>query len=74
MLISASSLQLSPSFTPTSVIRKMYESREKTKEEMAPGMVVPGDGKEDTQKTSEGTAAYLCQNIGMSDCSVREMG
>jgi hypothetical protein len=52
----------------------MYESREKTKEEMAPGMVVPGDGKEDTQKTSEGTAAYLCQNIGMSDCSVREMG
>lgn len=44
---------LSPSFTPTSVIRKMYESREKTKEEMAPGMVVPGDGKEDTQKTSE---------------------
>nr|BAC30999.1 unnamed protein product [Mus musculus] len=44
---------LSPSFTPTSVIRKMYESREKTKEEMAPGMVVPGDDKEDTQKTSE---------------------
>ncbi|XP_029339588.1 eukaryotic translation initiation factor 4E transporter isoform X2 [Mus caroli] len=44
---------LSPSFTPTSVIRKMYESREKTKEEMAHGTVVPGDGKEDTQKASE---------------------
>ncbi|XP_028614131.1 eukaryotic translation initiation factor 4E transporter [Grammomys surdaster] len=44
---------LSPSFTPTSVIRKMYESREKSKEEIAPGTVVPGDGKEDTQKTSE---------------------
>lgn len=54
MLMSASSsLQLSPSFTPTSVIRKMYESREKSKEEIAPGTVVPGDGKEDAQKASE---------------------
>lgn len=44
---------LSPSFTPTSVIRKMYESREKSKEEIAPGTVVPGDGKEDAQKASE---------------------
>lgn len=55
----SSSLQLSPSFTPTSVIRKMYESREKSKEEIAPGTVVPGDGKEDAQKASEGTAAHL---------------
>uniref|UniRef100_A0A8C2N0S7 Eukaryotic translation initiation factor 4E nuclear import factor 1 n=1 Tax=Cricetulus griseus TaxID=10029 RepID=A0A8C2N0S7_CRIGR len=46
---------LSPSFTPTSVIRKMYESREKSKEEIAPGTVVPGDAKEDTQKASEET-------------------
>ncbi|OBS77008.1 hypothetical protein A6R68_16520, partial [Neotoma lepida] len=45
---------LSPSFTPTSVIRKMYESREKSKEEIAPGTVVPGDAKEDSQKASEG--------------------
>lgn len=44
---------LSPSFTPTSVIRKMYESREKSKEEIAPGTVVPGDSKEDAQKASE---------------------
>ncbi|KAH0515833.1 Eukaryotic translation initiation factor 4E transporter [Microtus ochrogaster] len=44
---------LSPSFTPTSVIRKMYESREKSKEEITPGTVVPGDAKEDTQKASE---------------------
>uniref|UniRef100_A0A8C8UPR8 Eukaryotic translation initiation factor 4E nuclear import factor 1 n=1 Tax=Peromyscus maniculatus bairdii TaxID=230844 RepID=A0A8C8UPR8_PERMB len=44
---------LSPSFTPTSVIRKMYESREKSKEDIAPGTVVPGDAKEDTQKASE---------------------
>ncbi|XP_060048752.1 eukaryotic translation initiation factor 4E transporter isoform X2 [Erinaceus europaeus] len=44
---------LSPSFTPTSVIRKMYESKEKSKEEPASGKVAPGGGKEDTQKTSE---------------------
>ncbi|XP_057627414.1 eukaryotic translation initiation factor 4E transporter isoform X2 [Chionomys nivalis] len=44
---------LSPSFTPTSVIRKMYESREKSKEDITPGTVVPGDSKEDTQKASE---------------------
>ncbi|XP_040602786.1 eukaryotic translation initiation factor 4E transporter isoform X3 [Mesocricetus auratus] len=49
---------LSPSFTPTSVIRKMYESREKSKEEIAPGTVVPGDAKEDTQKASEGMSAH----------------
>uniref|UniRef100_A0A8C6RBJ3 Eukaryotic translation initiation factor 4E nuclear import factor 1 n=1 Tax=Nannospalax galili TaxID=1026970 RepID=A0A8C6RBJ3_NANGA len=44
---------LSPSFTPTSVIRKMYESKEKSKEEPTSGKVVPSDGKEDTQKASE---------------------
>nr|XP_026264692.1 eukaryotic translation initiation factor 4E transporter isoform X2 [Urocitellus parryii] len=45
---------LSPSFTPTSVIRKMYESKEKSKEELASGKAVPIDSKEDTQKATEG--------------------
>lgn len=53
------SLQLSPSFTPTSVIRKMYESKEKSKEEPASGKAAPGDSKEDTQKASEGIAELL---------------
>uniref|UniRef100_A0A8D2CT49 Eukaryotic translation initiation factor 4E nuclear import factor 1 n=1 Tax=Sciurus vulgaris TaxID=55149 RepID=A0A8D2CT49_SCIVU len=44
---------LSPSFTPTSVIRKMYESKEKSKEELASGKAVPVDSKEDTQKATE---------------------
>ncbi|XP_042765808.1 eukaryotic translation initiation factor 4E transporter isoform X4 [Panthera onca] len=46
---------LSPSFTPTSVIRKMYESKEKSKEEPASGKAAAalGDSKEDTQKASE---------------------
>ena len=52
-------LQLSPSFTPTSVIRKMYESKEKSKEEPTSGKAALGDGKEDTQKPSEGTSEPL---------------
>uniref|UniRef100_A0A8C3W781 Eukaryotic translation initiation factor 4E nuclear import factor 1 n=1 Tax=Catagonus wagneri TaxID=51154 RepID=A0A8C3W781_9CETA len=44
---------LSPSFTPTSVIRKMYESKEKSKEEPASGKAALGDSKDDTQKPSE---------------------
>ncbi|XP_068819007.1 eukaryotic translation initiation factor 4E transporter-like isoform X2 [Capricornis sumatraensis] len=44
---------LSPSFTPTSVIRKMYESKEKSKEEPASGKAALGDSKEDAQKPSE---------------------
>ncbi|XP_022356286.1 eukaryotic translation initiation factor 4E transporter isoform X1 [Enhydra lutris kenyoni] len=44
---------LSPSFTPTSVIRKMYESKEKSKEEPASGKAALGDSKDDTQKASE---------------------
>ncbi|XP_017355025.1 eukaryotic translation initiation factor 4E transporter isoform X5 [Cebus imitator] len=44
---------LSPSFTPTSVIRKMYESKEKSKEEPTSGKAALGDSKEDTQKSSE---------------------
>lgn len=46
---------LSPSFTPTSVIRKMYESKEKSKEELVSGKTTLGDCKEDIQKTSEET-------------------
>lgn len=52
-------LQLSPSFTPTSVIRKMYESREKSKEEPASGKAAPGDSKGDAQKPREGTSERL---------------
>lgn len=53
------SLQLSPSFTPTSVIRKMYESKEKSREEPASGKAALGDSKEDTQKASEGITELL---------------
>ncbi|XP_058888807.1 eukaryotic translation initiation factor 4E transporter-like isoform X2 [Acipenser ruthenus] len=42
---------LSPSFTPTSVIRKMYETKEKSKDE--PGTVKPGDGKEEGTTRSQ---------------------
>uniref|UniRef100_A0A452RCE3 Eukaryotic translation initiation factor 4E nuclear import factor 1 n=1 Tax=Ursus americanus TaxID=9643 RepID=A0A452RCE3_URSAM len=45
--------QLSPSFTPTSVIRKMYESKEKSKEEPTSGKAALGDSKDDTQKAGE---------------------
>ncbi|XP_004716762.1 eukaryotic translation initiation factor 4E transporter isoform X2 [Echinops telfairi] len=44
---------LSPSFTPTSVIRKMFESKEKSKEEPASGKAALGDHKEGTQEASE---------------------
>ncbi|XP_049641687.1 eukaryotic translation initiation factor 4E transporter-like isoform X2 [Suncus etruscus] len=46
---------LSPSFTPTSMIHKMYESKEKSKEELVSGKTTLGDYKEDSQKTSEET-------------------
>ncbi|KAK6483651.1 eukaryotic translation initiation factor 4E transporter-like [Huso huso] len=42
---------LSPSFTPTSVIRKMYETKEKSKDEL--GTVKPGDGKEEGTTRSQ---------------------
>ncbi|XP_064024477.1 eukaryotic translation initiation factor 4E transporter isoform X5 [Pogoniulus pusillus] len=45
---------LSPSFTPTSVIRKMYESKEKSKEEPLPGKIKVGDGKDENQRPNEG--------------------
>ncbi|NWH63503.1 4ET factor, partial [Geococcyx californianus] len=45
---------LSPSFTPTSVIRKMYESKEKSKEETVSGKMKVGDGKDENQRPNEG--------------------
>ncbi|PKU33514.1 eukaryotic translation initiation factor 4e transporter isoform x1 [Limosa lapponica baueri] len=49
--------QLSPSFTPTSVIRKMYESKEKSKEEPVSGKMKVGDGKDENQRPNEGSGA-----------------
>ncbi|XP_067406152.1 eukaryotic translation initiation factor 4E transporter isoform X2 [Emydura macquarii macquarii] len=43
---------LSPSFTPTSVIRKMYESKEKSKEEPVSGKMKASD-KDEGQRTNE---------------------
>ncbi|MEE6504243.1 hypothetical protein FKM82_005113 [Ascaphus truei] len=43
---------LSPSFTPTSVIRKMYESKEKSKDEMSVGKPSVR-GKEEGQRAQE---------------------
>ncbi|XP_050174362.1 eukaryotic translation initiation factor 4E transporter isoform X4 [Myiozetetes cayanensis] len=45
---------LSPSFTPTSVIRKMYESKEKSKEEPASGKMKISDVKDENQRPNEG--------------------
>ncbi|OPJ74770.1 eukaryotic translation initiation factor 4E transporter isoform D [Patagioenas fasciata monilis] len=57
---------LSPSFTPTSVIRKMYESKEKSKEEPVSGKVKVNDGKDENQRPSEGTKLPALQR---STCS-----
>ncbi|XP_043832296.1 eukaryotic translation initiation factor 4E transporter isoform X2 [Dromiciops gliroides] len=43
---------LSPSFTPTSVIRRMYESKEKNKEDPISGKPA-SDGKEEGQRPNE---------------------
>jgi len=53
------SLQLSPSFTPTSVIRKMYESKEKSKEEPVSGKMKVSDGKDENQRSNEGIVVAL---------------
>ncbi|XP_048178894.1 eukaryotic translation initiation factor 4E transporter isoform X5 [Corvus hawaiiensis] len=45
---------LSPSFTPTSVIRKMYESKEKSKEDPASGKMKVSDVKDENQRPNEG--------------------
>lgn len=51
--------QLSPSFTPTSVIRKMYESKEKSKEEPVSGKLKVSDGKDENQRPNEGIVMAL---------------
>ncbi|XP_075753913.1 eukaryotic translation initiation factor 4E transporter-like isoform X2 [Pelodiscus sinensis] len=53
---------LSPSFTPTSVIRKMYESKEKN-EEPVYGKVKSSDSKDEGQRTNEGMDLSLVQGI-----------
>ncbi|KAM4763726.1 eukaryotic translation initiation factor 4E transporter isoform 6-T6 [Cyanocitta cristata] len=45
---------LSPSFTPTSVIRKMYESKEKSKEDPVSGKMKISDVKDENQRPNEG--------------------
>ncbi|XP_064889282.1 eukaryotic translation initiation factor 4E transporter isoform X8 [Columba livia] len=57
---------LSPSFTPTSVIRKMYESKEKSKEEPVSGKMKVSDGKDENQRPNEGTKLPALQR---STCS-----
>nr|XP_005288700.1 eukaryotic translation initiation factor 4E transporter isoform X6 [Chrysemys picta bellii] len=56
--------QLSPSFTPTSVIRKMYESKEKNKEEPVSGKMKANDSKDEGQRAHEDNllSASLVEN------------
>ncbi|XP_054028845.1 eukaryotic translation initiation factor 4E transporter isoform X4 [Dryobates pubescens] len=58
---------LSPSFTPTSVIRKMYESKEKSKEEPVPGKMKAGDGKDENQRPNEATDNLLSSSVENAD-------
>ncbi|XP_034646652.1 eukaryotic translation initiation factor 4E transporter isoform X4 [Trachemys scripta elegans] len=55
---------LSPSFTPTSVIRKMYESKEKNKEEPVSGKMKANDSKDEGQRAHEDNllSASLVEN------------
>ncbi|XP_025055046.1 eukaryotic translation initiation factor 4E transporter isoform X3 [Alligator sinensis] len=59
---------LSPSFTPTSVIRKMYESKEKSKEEPVSGKLKAGDSKDEGQRTNEDN--LLCSSMENADQEV----
>ncbi|XP_069071182.1 eukaryotic translation initiation factor 4E transporter isoform X7 [Pleurodeles waltl] len=52
---------LSPSFTPTSVIRKMYESREKSKDETSISRSMTSDGKDE-----DGIVSGSIANSGQS--------
>ncbi|NXN19322.1 4ET factor, partial [Indicator maculatus] len=58
---------LSPSFTPTSVIRKMYESKEKSKEEPVPGKMKVGDSKDENQRPNEATDNLLFSYVDNAD-------
>ncbi|XP_071618865.1 eukaryotic translation initiation factor 4E transporter isoform X4 [Heliangelus exortis] len=58
---------LSPSFTPTSVIRKMYESKEKSKEEPVAGKMKVSDGKDENQRPNEATDNLLSSSVENAD-------
>ncbi|XP_062487270.1 eukaryotic translation initiation factor 4E transporter isoform X5 [Pezoporus occidentalis] len=58
---------LSPSFTPTSVIRKMYESKEKSREEPVSGKMKVGDGKDENQRPNEATDNLLSSSVENAD-------
>ncbi|XP_061226674.1 eukaryotic translation initiation factor 4E transporter isoform X6 [Neopsephotus bourkii] len=58
---------LSPSFTPTSVIRKMYESKEKSREEPASGKMKVSDGKDENQRPNEATDNLLSSSLENAD-------
>ncbi|KAM9526998.1 eukaryotic translation initiation factor 4E transporter isoform 5-T5 [Guaruba guarouba] len=58
---------LSPSFTPTSVIRKMYESKEKSREEPVPGKMKVSDGKDENQRPNEATDNLLSSSVENAD-------
>ncbi|XP_015733405.1 eukaryotic translation initiation factor 4E transporter isoform X4 [Coturnix japonica] len=58
---------LSPSFTPTSVIRKMYESKEKSKEEPVSGKLKVSDGKDENQRPNEATDNLLSSSVENAD-------
>ncbi|KAM9281741.1 eukaryotic translation initiation factor 4E transporter isoform 4-T5 [Morus bassanus] len=58
---------LSPSFTPTSVIRKMYESKEKSKEEPVSGKMKVNDGKDENQRPNEATDNLLSSSVENAD-------
>ncbi|KAM6193633.1 eukaryotic translation initiation factor 4E transporter isoform 4-T4 [Sarcoramphus papa] len=58
---------LSPSFTPTSVIRKMYESKEKSKEEPVSGKMKVSDGKDENQRPNEATDNLLSSSVENAD-------
>ncbi|OXB64648.1 hypothetical protein ASZ78_008724, partial [Callipepla squamata] len=65
--LSKNILQLSPSFTPTSVIRKMYESKEKSKEEPVSGKLKVSDGKDENQRPIEATDNLLSSSVENAD-------
>ncbi|XP_032561636.1 eukaryotic translation initiation factor 4E transporter isoform X7 [Chiroxiphia lanceolata] len=58
---------LSPSFTPTSVIRKMYESKEKSKEEPVSGKMKLSDVKDENQRPNEATDNLLSSSVENAD-------
>ncbi|XP_040460768.1 eukaryotic translation initiation factor 4E transporter isoform X4 [Falco naumanni] len=58
---------LSPSFTPTSVIRKMYESKEKSKEEPVSGKMKVSDGKDENQRPNEAKDNLLSSSVENAD-------